>query len=161
MFTYSIPMKLRYASESVNYLDYQTEFEKGRELYNRKADKVKKARKITEIKYEPDGFIIILESKDELVNPSKALAAFSQELAKMNTLAEFKDSQNHLLCNNGQAAEIERDEIEFNASAGEILKTVIDIFMNASVSDSVFVASGRREAQKKIIEICKEFKTLK
>ena len=160
MFVYSIPIKLRSASGNVNYLNYKSVLGNGQQLYNLRADKMKKARKITEIKYESDGFVIILESKDELVNPSKALAVFSQELAKMDTLAEFKDSQNHLLCNNGQATEIERDEAEFNDSTSEILKTVIDIFMNANVSDSAFVSLGRRDAQKKIIEVCREFKSL-
>lgn len=161
MFVYSIPMKFRYASGGINYLDYQTELGNGRELYNLRAEKMKKARKITGIKYGLDGFIIILESKDELVNPSKALAGFSQELAKMNTLARFKDSQNHLLCNNGPATEMERDEVVFDGSTSEILKTVIDIFMNASVSDGPFVSLGRKDAQKKIIEVCREFKSLK
>ena len=66
MFVYSIPMKFRYASGNVNYLNYQTELGNGQESYNLRADKMKKARKITEIKYESDGFVIILESKDEL-----------------------------------------------------------------------------------------------
>ncbi|MDD5936360.1 MAG: hypothetical protein PUC65_12515 [Clostridiales bacterium] len=160
MYIYNIPMKFRYACSGINYKEYSTELEKGQELYNLRASKMKRARKIAEIKYDTDGFEIILESRDELVNPSKALAVFSQELAKMDTLAEFKDSQNHLLCNNGQATEIEREEALFNDSTSEILKTVIDIFMNVSVSDSVFVASGRKDAQNKIIEVCREFKSL-
>lgn len=161
MFIYEIPMRFRYASANINYFNYQTELGNGQELYNLRAEKMKKARKITEIQYESDGFVIILESKDELLNPSKALAVFSQELAKMDTLAAFKDRQNHLLCNNGQAREIQRDELVFDDSTGEILKTVIEIFMDANVSDSTFVSSGRKEAQRKIIAVCREFKSLK
>lgn len=161
MFVYSIPMKFRYLTGSANYSTYKAELERARALFNERAEKIKKARKITDIQYASDGFVIILESKDELVNPSKSLAVFSQELAKMDTLADLKDSQNHLLCNNGMATEIERDDSEFDDSTSEILKTVIDIFMGANVADSAFITLGRREAQKKIIDVCKEFKSLK
>ena len=153
-------MKFRYAAGDIIYAGYMDEFEKARQIFNIRAQKMKKARNITEIQCEEDGFVIILESKDELVNPSKSLAVFSQELAKMKKLASMKDSQNHLLCNNGVATELEREDSEFDDSTSEILKTVIDIFMNANVSDSAFVSQGRREAQKKIIEICREFRSL-
>ncbi len=161
MFVYSIPMKFRYLTSSANYSQYKAELEKAKALFNERAEKMKKARKITDIQYSADGFVIVLESKDELVNPSKSLAVFSQELAKMDTLADLKDSQNHLLCNNGMATEIERDDSKFDDSTSEILKTVIDIFMGANVADSAFITLGRREAQKKIIDVCKEFKSLK
>lgn len=154
-------MKFRYLTGSTNYTTYKAELESAKDLFNERAEKMKKARKITDIQYEADGFVIVLESRDELVNPSKSLAVFSQELAKMDTLAKLKDSQNHLLCNNGVATEIERDATAFDDSTSEILKTVIDIFMGANVADSAFVTLGRREAQKKIIDICKEFKSLK
>jgi hypothetical protein len=161
MFVYSIPMKFRYSTGNANYSIYKSELERAKDLFNERAEKMKKARKITDIQYASDGFVIILESKDELVNPSKSLAVFSQELAKMDTLADLKDSQNHLLCNNGVAAEIERDDSAFDDSTSEMLKTIIDIFMGANVADSAFVTLGRREAQKKIIDVCKEFKSLK
>lgn len=161
MFVYNIPMKFRYLTSHEDYSQYKAELEKAKVLFNDRAEKMKKARKITDIQYQMDGFVIILESKDELVNPSKSLAVFSQELAKMKTLEELKDSQNHLLCNNGVATEIERDDTAFDDSTSEILKTIIDIFMSANVADSAFVISGRREAQKKIIDVCKEFKSLK
>lgn len=160
MYVYKIPMRFKYASPNTNYSAYGTELTAAKNGYNFRAEKMKKARKITEIQYAKDGFIIILESKDELVNPSKALATFSQELAKNDSLAELKDSQNHLLCNNGIPEEIQRDDQEFNDSTSEILKTVIDILMGANVADSAFVAQGRKEAQEKIKEICREFKSL-
>lgn len=161
MYVYSIPMKFRYSTGNTNYFIYKSELERAKDLFNERAEKMKKARKITDIQYASDGFVIILESEDELVHPSKSLAVYSQELAKMDTLAELKDSQNHLLCNNGAATEIERDDSAFDDSTNEILKTVIDIFMGANVADSAFVIHGRREAQKKIIDVCKEFKSLK
>lgn len=160
MYIYSIPMKFRYASGITNYSVYKKELEKAKDKFNHRAEKMKKARKITEIQYATDGFVIILESKDELVNPSKSLAVFSQELAKMDTLTDLKDSQNHLLSNNGLATEIERDNKEFDDSTSEILKTIIDIFMGANVADNTFVSHGRKKAQNQIIDICKEFKSL-
>lgn len=161
MFVYSIPMQFRYAMRGTNYLEYKNELETAKELFNERAEKKKKARKITKIEYASEGFVITLESKDELVNPSKSLAGFSHELAKMSTLANLKDAQNHLLCNNGVATEIDRDNEMFDDSTSAILKIVIDIFMGANVADNAFVMSGRREAQKKIIGVCKEFKSLK
>lgn len=153
-------MKFRYASNVSKYQNYSEEFTIAQNIFNERAEKMKKARKIKEIQYQTDGFTIILESKDELMNPTKALAVFSQELAKMETLIEFKDSQNHLLCGNGIVTELERDKKSFDDSTSEILKTVVDIFMSSKVSDNQFVSLGRREAQKKIIQICKDFKAL-
>ncbi len=161
MFVYSIPMKFRYLTDKTDYSAYTAELGLAKDLFNKRAEKMKKARKITDIQYVSDGFVIILESKDELINPSKSLAVFSQELAKMDALSDLKDSQNHLLCNNGFATEIERDDKGFDDSNREILKTVIDIFMGANVADSAFVTLGRRDAQKKIIDACREFKSLR
>ena len=83
MFVYNIPMKFRYLTSHEDYSQYKAELEKAKVLFNDRAEKMKKARKITDIQYQMDGFVIILESKDELVNPSKSLAVFSQELAKL------------------------------------------------------------------------------
>ena len=157
MFVYEIPMKFKKASAGFVYSTMQRELNVGKEQFNEKAEKMKKGRKIREVNCKEDGIVIIMESQEELVNPSKALAVFSQALAKMESLASLKDTQNHLLANNGQAKEIEKDDSVFVESTCEVLKTVVDIFMNANASDSVFVIQGRREAQQKIIEVCREF----
>lgn len=160
MFVYEIPMKFKKASVGFVYSTVQRELNAGKEQFNEKAEKMKKGRKIREVNCKEDGIVIIMESQEELVNPSKALAVFSQALAKMESLASLKDTQNHLLANNGQAKEIEKDDSVFVESTCEVLKIVVDIFMNANASDSVFVTQGRREAQQKIIEVCREFHSL-
>lgn len=161
MFWYNIPMRFRYAAKNVDYSTYSNEFAKAQEKFNIHAEKMKKARKIVEIKCESNGFVIILQSNIKLKNPSKSLAVFSRALAKMKTLSNLKDSQNHLLCNNGIATEIAEENEDFDDSVGEILKIVIDIFMGANATDDAFVSLGRREAQKQIIQVCREFKSLK
>lgn len=125
------------------YLEYKNELETAKVLFNERAEKKKKARKIIEIEYASGGIVITLESKDELVNPSKLLTGLSHELTNMSTLANLKDAQNHLLCNNGVATEIDRDNEMFDDSTNAILKIVIDIFMGANMTDNMFVISGK------------------
>ena len=161
MFTYEIPMKFRYLAKNADYKKFTNEFDIAQSFFNDQAEKMKKARKILEIKYPEEGIIVILESKDQLINPSRALAVFSRKLSEMDTLKGLKDRQNHLLCGNGQISEIRKEDDAFNVSStSEILKTVIDIFMVSSAADSAFVSKGRQDAQEKIIEACKEFRSL-
>lgn len=49
MVVYSIPMKFRYASGDIDYSNCYNELEDGKKAYNDKADKMKKARKITRL----------------------------------------------------------------------------------------------------------------
>lgn len=161
MFIYNIPMKFRYAEEGLNYSAYEEELNKAKDMFNIQAQKMKKARRIIEVICEEGGFVLMLESKDALTNPSKALAVYSKELAKMEALVRLKDAQNHLLCNNGIAFEVEQEEKEFYDTTDEIFKIVIDIFMGGNIADDPFVVSGRKKAQETIREVCKEFYGLK
>ena len=53
-------MKFRYLTGSTNYTTYKAELESAKDLFNERAEKMKKARKITDIQYEADGFVIVL-----------------------------------------------------------------------------------------------------
>lgn len=160
MYTYRIPMKFKYASPDVCYADYAPALSQAQASFNAHAEKMRKARKITALDYETDGFVIYLTSQEPLVNPSKALAPFSRELAKLDEFAPLLDGQNHLLAANGAASQLDASPSHPDDSIGEILKTVVDIFLNAHITDSVFVTQGRKQAQKDITAICRTFRSL-
>lgn len=160
MFVYQIPMQLRFAEEDTNYSSLLPFFEQAGEEFNLRAQKLKKAREITSIECREKDFVVTLKSKDELTNPSKALNVFSQELAKLEELSKFKEG-NHLLSNSGLARLVEGEEKAFDDSTGEVLKLIIDIFMGGSVQDDVFVITGRRDAQKAILAVCRKYARLK
>lgn len=157
MYIYSIPMRLRYAGSDTDYSNFQAQFDAAAQAFNHEAEKRKKARQIRQINTSSNGFTVVLESADELKSPSKSLAVFSRELAKMPTLAGFLDSQKHLLANNGLPQLLEEGEEEFDDTVASILKTVVDIFLEEKVQDNVFAITVQREARKEIKEICRKF----
>lgn len=157
MVIYRIPMQLRYAENGTDYADFEGQFEIARKAFNLEAEKRKKARQIQKIEITQNGFDVILESVDSLTTPSKALAVFSRELAKMPEFEKYLDAEKHLLASNGLPQLMESGKKEFDGSTAMILRTVIDIFLDESPRDNVFEIAVRKDARKEITEICRKF----
>ncbi len=161
MNTYAIPMKLRRAKANLDYASLASEFGQAQQNFNQNAQKLKNGREITAIDYETGGFIIILNTQKKLSSPSKALRVFSQALSELPAMKRYCDSENRLLCGNGQPALLAQEAPpDFTASPAEILKLVVDILLGENVDNNILRQKERKEAQKEIVEICRQFAAL-
>lgn len=76
-------------------------------------------------------------------------------------MKRYCDSENRLLCGNGQPALLAQEAPpDFTASPAEILKLVVDILLGENVDNNILRQKERKEAQKEIVEICRQFAAL-
>ena len=156
--TYIIPMVFKKGGKS-DYREFKTQFDAAMNEFNKRAERVNKARKIVKVETTENQFEVFLESWGALENPSKALNVFSQALASMQIFKDFLDTQKHLLRNNGKAKQVV-EETELIINDCILIQTLTDIVLGGELDESLQKKKARKEAKAEITNIVEKYMML-